>query len=289
MQVNSKNTAKTAHPNNVSDEKAIVTQSRGNLLRRAEAARLLGVSVSTLRRSEGELIKPIVGPDGVHLFEESEIRSVMVTRRRRLGSDAVATNGGVAADVFELLDANVHPVDIVKRLRLPPDVVITLRDQWTQMRGGFVVTKEEADMLSALTGTSVAKSGRDLVGQVSRDQDKRTQAAELATPTCRLCAQKPSCVCAACLVENRGPLVARNVGLEKRTNDRGMPEVRIVVARAMWDEEPFEPGSRHTAMLRSDWIRRGDLSMSDIADAIEERESRINSARQSEPASASGP
>jgi hypothetical protein len=53
------------------------------LLKRSEVAKRLGVSVSTLRRREGELLKPIVGADGVHLFDEEEVRAVSITLRRR--------------------------------------------------------------------------------------------------------------------------------------------------------------------------------------------------------------
>ncbi len=68
----------------------------GKLVKRAEAARMLGMSVSTLRRQEGRLVSPIVGPDGVHLFDESEIRSVSVTVRHK---QAIASSGPAAGEI----------------------------------------------------------------------------------------------------------------------------------------------------------------------------------------------
>ena len=58
------------------------TAPPGKLLGRAQAARMLGVSKSTLRRMEGEALTPVVGPKNVRLFHEEEIRSVVVTRPR---------------------------------------------------------------------------------------------------------------------------------------------------------------------------------------------------------------
>jgi hypothetical protein len=73
---------------------------RGKLLTRREAAERLGISETTLRRRERDELKPIV-VDGVHMFEERQVRSV-TTLRRQVGVLG-AVDGGVAADVFELL------------------------------------------------------------------------------------------------------------------------------------------------------------------------------------------
>src|SRR6188768_3278456 len=54
----------------------------GRLLTRGQVARRLGTSLSTVRRMEGEQLKPIIGPRGVHYFEETEIQAVFVRVRR---------------------------------------------------------------------------------------------------------------------------------------------------------------------------------------------------------------
>jgi hypothetical protein len=75
----------------------------GKLLGRAQAARLLGVSNSTLRRLEGEALSPVVGPKNVRLFHEEQIQSMTITRRSEVGA-STRSSGEVAADAFALFD-----------------------------------------------------------------------------------------------------------------------------------------------------------------------------------------
>jgi hypothetical protein len=114
--------------------------SPGKLLRRAEAARMLGVSKSTLRRMERDELTPVIGPKNVHLFEEQQIRSLVVTRRTSFGT--ASSLGDHAADAFALFDANEHPADVVKRLRLDPDLVEMLYAKWAHMRGVIAFSAE---------------------------------------------------------------------------------------------------------------------------------------------------
>jgi hypothetical protein len=101
----------------------------GKLIGRAQAARLLGVSKSTLRRMEGEALTPVVGPKNVRLFHEEQIQSMVVTRRSEIRASTRVT-GEIAATVFELFDESMHPVDVVKRLRLEPDLIEGLYQRW---------------------------------------------------------------------------------------------------------------------------------------------------------------
>lgn len=245
----------------------------GKMLKRSEAARMLGVSVSTLRRREGELVKSFVGPDGVHMFEESEIRSVSVTHRRRLENNAGVSNGGVAADVFELLDEGIHPVEIVKRLRLPPDAVTSLREQWARMRGGFVVEEDDKMILGSFAHAFTAKSGRELVALVRKRLDHLEQRADLASagfPRCRYCNETSACVCIRCLIERRGRMIAYQPRLEKRTTESGVDEVRVV-AEMVWDDEPFEEGGRSLLQMYSDWKKPDAIAMTGFVHALAER------------------
>jgi hypothetical protein len=67
---------------NITVQNASLAAPKGRLIKRTEAARMLNMSVSSLRRYEHEL-QPIIGPNGVHLFDEVVIRSAGVTLRHR--------------------------------------------------------------------------------------------------------------------------------------------------------------------------------------------------------------
>src|SRR5260370_38608461 len=63
---------------------AAPTACRDRLLKRREAACLLGVHESTVRRMEKEsVLVPIRGPDGVHRFHEEHLRKLVVQQRAR--------------------------------------------------------------------------------------------------------------------------------------------------------------------------------------------------------------
>lgn len=116
----------------------VVTTSRADeppptrLLTRNQAAQLLGVSVSTVIRRE-QALKPVL-VNGVHMFDEAIVRREVTTIRQRHAVASLGpTTGDVAASVFELLEANVEPAQIVIRLKVAPDIVQALRSQWLEM------------------------------------------------------------------------------------------------------------------------------------------------------------
>lgn len=120
----------------------------GRLLRRTEAARMLGVSKSTLRRMEGEALTPVVGPRNVHLFQEEEVRAVIVTRRAHLEAGPAA--GDVAAEAFALFDTGVDVVDTVKQLRIGPELIERLHATWARLRGLLVLSIEGRAEINSL-------------------------------------------------------------------------------------------------------------------------------------------
>lgn len=128
--------------------KGAATVSAGKLLRRTEAARMLGVSKSTLRRMEGTSLTPVVGPKNVHLFQEEEVRAIVVTRRAHL--DTQPATGDIAAQAFGLFDAGVHVVDAVKQLRVAPDVVERLHATWARLRSLMVLSVEARSEINTL-------------------------------------------------------------------------------------------------------------------------------------------
>ncbi|MES1185096.1 MAG: hypothetical protein ABUL60_14885 [Myxococcales bacterium] len=136
---------------NFAAQKPATLPADGKLLRRTEAARLLGVSKSTLRRMEGTALTPVVGPRNVHLFQEEEVRAVVVTRRAHL--DTQASSGGIAADAFTLFDAGLHVVDAVKQLRVSPDVIEGLYERWARLRSMLILSAEtRSEIATVLMG-----------------------------------------------------------------------------------------------------------------------------------------
>jgi hypothetical protein len=102
------------------------------LLTGNQTAQLLGVSVSTVIRRE-QALKPVL-VNGVHMFDEAIVRREVTTIRQRHGVASLgSTAGDVAASVFELLEADVEPTQIVIRLKVAPEIVQALRSQWLEM------------------------------------------------------------------------------------------------------------------------------------------------------------
>jgi len=169
----------------------------GKLLGRAQAARMLGVSKSTLRRMEGECLTPVVGPRNVRLFHEEQIHSLVVTRRSEVG--ARSAGGELAAEAFQLFDDDTHPVDVVKKLRVEPDVIQSLHERWTRMRS-----------MLTLSGQAI----RSLHDNLCEDEHARVPASEpellalvakwvrdISPRRCDRCRSESAAFCRACARE----------------------------------------------------------------------------------------
>ncbi len=227
---------------------------------------MLGVSVSTLRRREGDLLQPIVDTDGVHRFAESEVRSVMVTVRHRQTMTAMGPNAGeVAAEVFTLLDEAVHPVDIVKQLKIAPDAITSLHQQWAQMRGGFAVNRDEAKELAYLARSQVPTNARDAVAQLTARAERLLRLN--GTSACRFCGEKTACVCEGCVVTVRGPVATLAIALERKLEDSGVEMVRVVATLCWADEVGDEGGSGMD--VRSDWFSTEQAARASVRDFLE--------------------
>ena len=247
----------------------------GKLIKRAEAARLLGVSVSTLRRREGAELKPIVDADGVHMFDESEVRSVMVTVRHRQSVHALgASSGDVAAEVFTLLDAGMHPVEIVKQLRVAPDAVVALHEQWATMRGGFLVSAEQAVELRQLVRSrSTATSAAVAFAQVDDRIDALTRMRS-GSAKCYACGTATASVCEACIPVTMGPIGSFDVYVERRAAAYGGREIRVC-AGVYWNGAGHRGGN--VGQLCSEWYVEDDVGNTEICDLVRGIERRSKS------------
>lgn len=107
----------------------------GRRLTRTEVATLMGVSPSTVvRRERANLLRAQL-IDGVHVFDETEVRQTITTQRHRTAISALgAAAGDVAALVFTELDGGATPVEIVKRHAISPTVVKALVAQYRDFR-----------------------------------------------------------------------------------------------------------------------------------------------------------
>lgn len=112
-------------------------------LTRAQVAARLDVSISTVRRYEGERLHPRVDEHDVRWFDEKEVASLAATLtneprvvRRRNAEPAVGVRpaarspGEIAAEVFERLEQRQSLAEIVIGVRVEPDLVRALYEQW---------------------------------------------------------------------------------------------------------------------------------------------------------------
>jgi hypothetical protein len=105
------------------------------------AARL-NISVSTVRRYEGDRLHPTIDENDVRWFDEKEVVAFAATLanqgfgKRSSGSKTFSathetrTPGDIAAQVFERLEQRQSLAEIVTGLRIEPDAVRALFDQW---------------------------------------------------------------------------------------------------------------------------------------------------------------
>jgi hypothetical protein len=202
-----------------------VAASPAKLLRRSEAARVLGVSTSTLRRMEGTALRPELGPDGVHRFREEHVRELVV-HRNTVSSGPEAYDAEMAAEVFALLDEGVHPVEIVKRHRLDPRAVEAMHAKWASMRGAFVVTGETARAIEALPwllGTRPIRDGRQLLSNMG----------VIDPQVCAKCEEEAATLCARCAKAMNGHEAEQRAAEARRRRDERERERR----RAEWERE----------------------------------------------------
>ena len=109
-------------------------------LSRAQVAARLDVSISTVRRYEGSRLHPNVDEDEVHWFDPKEVAALAVelsndprTARRRNANATVApvrSRDEIAALVFERLEQRQSLAEIVIAVRVGPDTVRELFEQW---------------------------------------------------------------------------------------------------------------------------------------------------------------
>lgn len=138
------------------------------IVSRGEAARMMGVSLTSLRRLEGNALHPKIEqtPKGLrHVFDAEEV--LTVSRKRRVHASPRA-DGATSAEVFRMLDAQTHPVEIVKELELEPAIVESLLATWARLRGLLLLSTTSRETLRKMLRSDPAQafSELELVDQV---------------------------------------------------------------------------------------------------------------------------
>lgn len=113
-------------------------------LTRGQVATRLGISVSTVRRLEGTRLHPTIDSDDVRWFDGKEVASLAAelanaTSSKRKGTRGTRSveatparsQGEIAALVFERFEQRQSLAEIVVGLRVPPETVRSLFDQWS--------------------------------------------------------------------------------------------------------------------------------------------------------------
>ena len=117
----------------------------GKRLTRAQVAERLGVSISTVRRYEGERLRPEVGEGDVRWFDAAKVAALAAElaneaprpRLRNAGRASGAAPASRSADelaalVFERFEQRQSLAEIVLGVRISPDRVRALHAQWCQ-------------------------------------------------------------------------------------------------------------------------------------------------------------
>jgi hypothetical protein len=195
-------------------------------LTRADVAALMGVSPSTVvRRERAGLLRAEV-IDGVHVFDETEVKHTITTLRHRIAITALGgAAGDVAALVFRELDDGATPIEIVKRHAVAPAAVKALLAQYREFRDEVTIPASEL---------------AELRSQVA-ERSLNAPRVESARPVmCMGCDREPRVrACAACLAST-------HAHVERKDHD-GAEHIRFAL----------RDGNGGTTYV-SDWTRLAD-------------------------------
>jgi hypothetical protein len=177
---------KTTLPTEKSAHLSLVTSTndRANRLSRTEVAKRIGVSVPTVRRYEGTLLHPERDEHGVHWFDPREVTALAASRanealahnkiRNAKPANETRTRGELAALVFERFEQRQSQAEIVIGLRVEPETVRELFDQYCRGLIEAQLSKKQPhsplqDELPCVPKTELARRLHELPeGQVTR-------------------------------------------------------------------------------------------------------------------------
>jgi len=127
-------------------------------LTRAAAAKLIGVTRSTIRRFEiAGALHPTIDAAGVHRFDPAEVACVARDRAARPVDSS--KEGERDARVFDAFDQGRSMREVVTTLRLPVEFVRKLHEAWAKMgsKGDMVLSSEELTKIGSALGFKVKR------------------------------------------------------------------------------------------------------------------------------------
>jgi hypothetical protein len=202
-------------------------------LTREELAKTCGVSKSTIRRWEKQgKVKPRINERGVHLFRLDDVRELVgdkpikrLAQARTYVPSAANVDGDRAAEVFEVLDRRIHPVEIVRKLHIHPDVLDGFLSRWIRWRRAHVLTPDEVRLMTKAIGVRLVGPGIDFIAQVQK-------ALKYFRRPCVSCNRGRPAYCSSCRREKEERLeekLLRELGNGashgERPPDRAVPDI----------------------------------------------------------------
>ncbi|MCC6877389.1 MAG: hypothetical protein IT378_23995 [Sandaracinaceae bacterium] len=143
-----------------------------HLVTRTQAAELVGVSRSTIKRLHDQELHPITDDKGQSLYNLEEVERVRIKRTRGWGppaapaATAAADDGALAAELFALFDEGKDPVDVVKERRVAPRVAGEAYAIWARWRRRVVLHPETLEKLNQLLLMANIRSEAELVREL---------------------------------------------------------------------------------------------------------------------------
>lgn len=159
-------------------------------LTRSEVAERLGVSISSVRRLEGDRLHPERGADGTNYFDPAEVAdlaTVLATERRPTKPTSAPPTpklsaGEIAARAFECFEQRYSLAEVVIALRVEPKLVRELFHEWlVSLTQGELRRPEVALPREDATRRVTEDELVHLLGSLPRNEPSRVSVARFVT------------------------------------------------------------------------------------------------------------
>jgi len=143
---------------------------------------------------EGTALQPIVGPNGVRYFVEEHVEAVFVRIRRTQHVEHCEVSGPLAAQVFKRFCAGMNAVDVVKELRLGPELVEQLATDWQRFSTTILLREAEVKAVRGALYTWTIMGGPSFLAAIAHHKrgaiDHCTRCGDALASYCLACARE---------------------------------------------------------------------------------------------------